>query len=121
MILNYVHGVLLAETEALHLVSTCTTIAALKLLSACMLDGTGYITMSYEEGELLEKYWDRISECEQDRVIEQLQDYVNQMRGVTGDFIGGLDEHPCRDGIFEAGYGDYTVQLKAIRIREKVH
>ncbi|RJE22420.1 Phosphotransferase enzyme family [Aspergillus sclerotialis] len=30
------------------------------------------------------------------------------MRDITGNFIGGLDESPCRDGIFEAGFGDYT-------------
>ncbi|RJE22419.1 Phosphotransferase enzyme family [Aspergillus sclerotialis] len=48
MIVKYGHGVRLAEAEALHLVSTFTTIAAPKLLSAYILDGTGYIIMSYE-------------------------------------------------------------------------
>lgn len=33
---------------------------------------------------------------------------MNQTRGITGDFIGGLDKSPFRDGLFEAGYGDYT-------------
>lgn len=108
MIVKYGHGVRLAEAEALHLVSTCMTIAAPKLLSAYILDGTGYIIVSYEQGEPLEHYWDRVSEGEQNRILEQLRDYGNQMRDITGNFIGGLDESPCRDGIFEAGYGDYT-------------
>lgn len=108
MIVKYGHGVRLAEAEALHLVSTCMTIAAPKLLSAYILDGTGYIIMSYEQGEPLEHYWDRVSEGEQNRILEQLRDYVNQMRDITGNIIGGLDESPCRDGIFEAGFGDYT-------------
>lgn len=75
--------------------------------SAYVLDGTGYIVMSYKQGEPLGHYWDHVSEAEQNRILEQLRDYVSQMRSVTGEFIGGLDESPCRDGIFEAGYGDY--------------
>ncbi|KAJ5455239.1 kinase-like domain-containing protein [Penicillium sp. IBT 31633x] len=64
--------------------------------------------MSYEAGEPLEHYWNRVSEAEQDRILEQLRDYVTQMREIPGDFIGGVDSSPCRDGIFETGYGDYT-------------
>ena len=107
-IVKYGHGVRLAEAEALHLVSTQTTIAAPKLLSAYILDGTGYILMSYERGEALEHYWDRSPDAEQNRIVEKLQSYVDQMRSITGDFIGGLGKSPCRDGIFEAGLGDYT-------------
>lgn len=33
---------------------------------------------------------------------------MNQMREIPGNFIGGLDGSPCRDGIFEADNGDYT-------------
>ncbi|KAF4761913.1 hypothetical protein N7455_003187 [Penicillium solitum] len=103
------HGVRLAESEALHLASTSTTITTPMLLSAYILDGVGYIVMSYERGESLAQYWDRVSKPEQNRILEQLQeDYVNQMREIPGDFIGGLDGSPCRDGIFEAGNGDYT-------------
>ncbi|KAJ5945055.1 kinase-like domain-containing protein [Penicillium verrucosum] len=102
------HGVRLAEAEAMHLASTRTTIATPRLLSAYILDDVGYIVMSYERGESLERYWDRVSEPEQNRVLEQLRDYVNQMREIPGDFIGALDRSSCRDGIFEAGYGDYT-------------
>ncbi|KAJ5285189.1 hypothetical protein N7524_000495 [Penicillium chrysogenum] len=107
-VVKFGHGVRLAEAEALHLASTRTTIATPKLLSAYILDGVGYIVMSYEVGEPLEQYWDRVSQAEQNRLLEQLRDYVNQMREIPGDFIGGLDGSPCRDGIFEAGYGDYT-------------
>ncbi|KAJ5466077.1 hypothetical protein N7530_009864 [Penicillium desertorum] len=107
-VVKFGHGVRLAEAEALHLASTRTTIATPKLLSAYTLDGIGYIVMSYEAGEPLEQYWDRVSQAEQNRILEQLRDNVNQMREIPGDFIGGLDGSPCRDGIFEAGYGDYT-------------
>lgn len=108
MIVKFGHGVRLAEAVALHLASTRTTIAVPKLLSAYILDGVGYIIMSYEAGESLEQYWDRTSQADHDRVLESLRDYVKQMREIPGDFIGALDGSPCRDGIFEAGYGNYT-------------
>ncbi|RAO68218.1 uncharacterized protein BHQ10_004230 [Talaromyces amestolkiae] len=108
MVVKFGHGVRLAEAEALHLASTRTTIAVPKLLSAYILDGVGYIIMSYEAGESLEKYWDRTSLADHSRVLDILRDYVRQIREIPGDFIGALDRSPCRDGIFEAGYGDYT-------------
>lgn len=98
----------LGEAEALHLASTRTTIATPTLLSAYILDDVGYIVMSFEAGEPLEQYWERVSEAEQNRILDTLRDYVNQMRGISGEFIGGLDRSPCRDGIFDAGYGDYS-------------
>ncbi|KAJ5385469.1 kinase-like domain-containing protein [Penicillium concentricum] len=107
-VVKFGHGVALSEAEALHLASTRTTIATPRLLSAYILDDVGYIVMSYVAGEPLEQYWDRASQVEKDCILEQLRDYVNQMREIPGDFIGGLDRSPCRDGIFEAGYGDYT-------------
>lgn len=108
MIVKFGHDVRLAEAEALDLISEQTSIAAPKLLSAYIRDGITYIIMSYEEGELLPSYWDRVSNTEHERILEQLHDYVQQLRNIKGDFIGGLDRSPCRDGIFDAGYGDYT-------------
>ncbi|KAG2418927.1 hypothetical protein HFD88_002030 [Aspergillus terreus] len=108
MVVKYGYGVRLAEAEAMFLVSKRTTIATPKLLSAYVLDGTGYIVMSYEEGEPLAHYWDRVSEAEQEKILLQLRNYVEQMRGVKGDFIGGIDYSSCCDGIFEGGFGDYT-------------
>lgn len=107
-LVKFGHGVRLSEAEALYLASTRTTIATPRLLSAYVLDGVGYIVMSYEAGEPFEKYWDRASQAEQTRILDQLRDYVNQMRDIPGDFIGGVDGSPCQDGIFEGGYGDYT-------------
>ncbi|KAE8327868.1 kinase-like domain-containing protein [Aspergillus sergii] len=108
MLVKFGHGVRLAEAEALHLVSKRTTIAVPKLLSAYILDGTGYIIMSYVHGTPFEQCWDNASETEQQRSLAQLTDYVHQMRLIEGNFIGGLDHSPCRDGVFEGGYGDHT-------------
>ncbi|PYI10649.1 phosphotransferase enzyme family protein-like protein [Aspergillus sclerotiicarbonarius CBS 121057] len=106
-IVKYGHGVRLAEAEAMHLVSTRTNMPIPKLLSAYILDGTCYIVMSYEEGEPFDKYWDRTSEPERQNALGQLQDYVAQLRTMKGDFIGAIDSSPCRDGIFEGGWGAY--------------
>ncbi|KAL2867754.1 uncharacterized protein BJX67DRAFT_371757 [Aspergillus lucknowensis] len=83
IVVKFGHGARLTEAEALHLVSIRTSIAVPKLISAYGLDGVRYIAMSYEMGDPFEHYWDR-------------------------DSIGRIDREPCRDGIFEAGYGDYT-------------
>ncbi|PYI25867.1 kinase-like protein [Aspergillus indologenus CBS 114.80] len=107
MLVKYGHGVRLAEAEAMHLVSSRTSIPIPRLLSAYILDGVGHIVMSYEEGEPLDTYWDGASEPQKQDVLHQLQDYVTQMRSIIGQFIGGIDFSPCRDGIFEGGYGDY--------------
>ncbi|KAJ1713919.1 hypothetical protein COH20_010355 [Aspergillus flavus] len=108
MLVKFSHGVRLAEVGALHLASKRTTIAAPKLLSAYILDGTRYIIMSYEYGTPFEQYWDNASETEHQRILAQLTDYVQQMRAIEGNFIGGLDYSPCRDGVFEGGYGGHT-------------
>jgi aminoglycoside phosphotransferase len=107
MVVKFGLGVRLAEAEALHLIAKKTTIAAPRLLSAYILDGTTYIVMSYEDGESLSSYWDRASEEAQQNVVTQLKGYVKQLREIEGDFIGGLDYSACRDGIFDAGFGDY--------------
>ncbi|KAL4936823.1 hypothetical protein BDV06DRAFT_204158 [Aspergillus oleicola] len=107
MICKFGDDVHLAEAEAMHLVSTRTTIPCPKLLSAYILDGIGYIIMSFEEGEPFRLYWNRASESQRDNAIQQLRDFVNQMRQIKGDYIGGLDSSPCRDGIFECGFGNF--------------
>ncbi|KAL3470696.1 kinase-like domain-containing protein [Aspergillus californicus] len=107
-IVKFGPDVRLAEAEALHLVSSRTSIAVPKLISAYILDGVGYIIMTYEEGEPFQDYWDRVSEADRTLLLHQLQGYVTEMQSIEGNFIGGLDESPCLDGIFEAGYGDYT-------------
>ncbi|OGM48216.1 hypothetical protein ABOM_002149 [Aspergillus bombycis] len=108
MLVKFGHGVRLAEAEALHLVSRRTTIAVPKLLSAYILDGTGYIIMSYEPGTPFDQYWDNASQTEHRRILAQLTDYVQQMRAIEGNFIGGLDRSACRDGVFEGAHVDYS-------------
>ncbi|GKZ37946.1 hypothetical protein AbraIFM66950_009809 [Aspergillus brasiliensis] len=107
MIVKYGHGVRLAEAEAMHLVSTRTSIPVPKLLSAYILHGVCYILMEYVDAEPFNKYWDRVSEPERENVLRQLRNYVSQMRSIKGDFIGGVDSSRCRDGIFDAVWDNY--------------
>lgn len=118
-VVKYGQSVMLAEAEALHLVQLATTIQAPKVEAAYMLDGIGYIIMTYEEGEPFNHFWDNASQDDRDNVIGQLKNYVSQLRTIPGDFIGGLDRARCRDGIFAAHwgierheYGPYTSEVE---------
>lgn len=89
----------------MKLVSEKTSIPCPKVEAAYILDGNGYIIMSYEAGKPFDKYWDEDAsgedkEGERERLIAQLKDYVLQMRGVKGSFIGSVDYTACRDGVF---------------------
>ncbi|PWY77277.1 phosphotransferase enzyme family protein-like protein [Aspergillus sclerotioniger CBS 115572] len=106
-IVKYGPGVRLAEAEAMHLVSTHTSIPIPKLFSAYSLYGTCYIIMSDEKGEPFSKYWDRNSERKRQNILGQLQDYVAQMRSMKGDFIGGINLSPCKGSIFIASSFEY--------------
>ncbi|KAL4786395.1 hypothetical protein BJX76DRAFT_355122 [Aspergillus varians] len=43
--------------------------------------------MAYEEGEPFRDYWDRVSEADRTRLLQQLQGYVTEMRSIKGTFI----------------------------------
>lgn len=107
MVVKFGPEVRMAEAEALHLVSESTTIAAPQLKSAYTLDGVTYIVMSSEPGETLSGYWDSASESTRNDVLYQLSDYVQQLRAIKGEFIGGIDHSPCQDGVFLGTWGDY--------------
>ncbi|KAE8342997.1 hypothetical protein BDV24DRAFT_161815 [Aspergillus arachidicola] len=49
----------------------------------------------------------RLAEAEALHLVSK-RTTIAQMRGIEGNFIGGLDHSPCRDGVFEGGYGDHT-------------
>ncbi|KAK2758823.1 hypothetical protein FQN54_003515 [Arachnomyces sp. PD_36] len=99
-IVKYGTQIQLAEAEAMHLVSTQTSIPTPKIEAAYVLDGRGFIVMSYEEGRGFAEYWEDASEDEREGLIAQLKDYVSQMRKIKGPFIGGVDGSACRDAVF---------------------
>jgi len=94
-VVKFCRTVRLAEAEAMHLISERTTIKSPRLKSAYILDDIGYIIMSFEAGRMLSDYGNDASEIQRCHVVEQMKDYVSQMRGIPGDFIGGVDYSPC--------------------------
>lgn len=109
-LVKYGHGVRLAEAEAMHLVSTSTTVAVPNLISAYVLDDICYIIMSFEEGKLLSSFWTQANEESREKVIANLRDAVNQLREIKGTYIGGLGKTTCRDPIFDAWWGDKPIE-----------
>ncbi|KAI9656883.1 MAG: hypothetical protein M1821_003522 [Bathelium mastoideum] len=100
-VVKFGRNVRLAEAEALHLVAQKTSIAVPKLIGAYVLDGVTYIIMSYEEGRPFGEVWEAGSPDVRENLIQQLKDYVQQMRQIKGDFVGGVDYSACRAGLFE--------------------
>lgn len=100
-VLKFGRDVRLAEAEAMHLVAQETSIACPKLIGAYILNGITYIIMSYEDGRPLDYCWENGTPERKEELIQQLKNYVQQMRQIKGKFIGGVDYSPCRDGIFD--------------------
>lgn len=107
-VVKYGSGVKLAEAEVMKLVSEKTTIPIPKVEAAYVLEGKGYIIMSYEPGERFDDYWDAASEDVREGLIAQLKGYVSQLREVKGSFIGRVDYTPCQDAVFMWDYVEGT-------------
>lgn len=103
-LVKYGKGVRLAEAEALHLISTTTTIPVPRLIGAYILDDVCYIIMTHEAGVHLEYMWKEATEEEREKVLAQLRDAVKQLRAIKGTYIGGLHREICRDPLFDAGW-----------------
>lgn len=113
-IVKFGGSVRLAEAEAMHMIAEQTSIPVPRVIGAYLLEGICYIIMSFEKGQPLDVYWNSATEAQQEHVIEQLRDYVSQMRKIKGTFIGGIDYAPCEDGLFmwdfegmDRAYGPY--------------
>lgn len=95
----------LAEAETMRFISANTTIPVPKVHNAYVDDVTGHavIIMDFVEGEGLDGAWEHMAPEERDTVIQQLRDYVAQLRRFKGDFIGSVDGSSCNDQYFYEG------------------
>ncbi|KAI1877604.1 hypothetical protein JX265_003612 [Neoarthrinium moseri] len=100
-LVKYGVGVTLVEAEAMDFVSRQTSIKCPQVVGAYELGGTAHILMSFERGKPLEEFWHGASENEKEAVIGQLQHYLNEMRGIKGDYVGGFNRNSCVAGEFE--------------------
>ncbi|KUI63527.1 hypothetical protein VM1G_10251 [Cytospora mali] len=76
--------------------------------------GYGIIFMQYIEGTTLEEFWPTSSDEDKARILGQLREYMNQLRGIEGTFIGSVDGSVCNDQLFanrEHSYGPYKDEV----------
>jgi len=93
----------------MRLVRKHTDIPVPEVLAAYQDESTGHvcIVMEFIEGDTLENVWDSFSPSQKGEIIEQLQSYFSQLRGIKGDFIGSVDRTACEDPLFENELGAY--------------
>ncbi|KAI0861310.1 kinase-like protein [Xylaria cubensis] len=103
-VVKYGPNVSLVEAEAMDFISSHTSVKCPKVIGAYVLDGTAYIIMSYEPGKLLAEFWEDASDEDKEKVIEQLQRYLKEMRDIKGDYVGGFNRNPCVAGEFQWDY-----------------
>ena len=65
------HGpdIKLKEAEAMIYASKKTSVKCPKVIGAYILDGWGYIIMTYETGQLLSNFWPQASDTDRKEVI----------------------------------------------------
>jgi aminoglycoside phosphotransferase (APT) family kinase protein len=93
----------------MRLVRKHTDIPVPEVLAAYQDESTGHvcIVMEFIEGDTLENVWDSFSPSQKGEIIEQLQSYFSQLRGIKGDFIGSVDRTACEDPLFDNELGAY--------------
>ncbi|KAF2763201.1 UROD/MetE-like protein [Pseudovirgaria hyperparasitica] len=93
----------MAEAAALRLVREQTSIPVPEVFDAYMRDDDaecGAIIMEYVQGDVLRDIWPQMTQTEKDSIVDQLRDYMIQLREISSDFIGSVDKTPCRDQFF---------------------
>lgn len=63
--------------------------------------------MDFIEGDCLANIWDDLNNDDKQHVIEQLRDYLFQLREMKGSFIGSVDGTACEDQLFTDDPGAY--------------
>jgi hypothetical protein len=94
----------LVEAEAMRFISTHTSIKVPKVIGAYILEGNGYIIMSFERGRGLPDFWESATTKEKEIVIRQLKCYMSEMRAIKGDYVGGFNRNACVAGEFQWDY-----------------
>ncbi|KAI0188414.1 kinase-like protein [Astrocystis sublimbata] len=97
------HSTRLSEAEVMKFVRNNTSIPVPEVYNAYKdaESGRTRIVMEFVEGVPLTEAWDTYSDPEKDSVIAQLRSYMDELRQLKGNFIGGLDGSRCEDLFFE--------------------
>ncbi|KAF2193626.1 kinase-like protein [Zopfia rhizophila CBS 207.26] len=89
-----------AEAESMTFIRNHTTIPVPRVLNTYEEEGYRYILMEFVEGELLEKIWGKLSSSERSVILNELKDYICQMRQIkcpNGTPIGSITGGPAID------------------------
>lgn len=97
---KYGPDIKLNEAEAMIYVSRKTSIQCPKVIGAYILDGWGYIIMTYEKGQRLTEFWPQACDADRKKVIDQLHRYIKDMRRMEQNYIGGFGRTHCCAGEF---------------------
>ncbi|TFK33826.1 kinase-like domain-containing protein [Crucibulum laeve] len=103
------HRIDLAEAETLAYVAEHTSIPVPKVRRACCSDEITYIVMDLVDGVELSSVWYKMSGIAKRRVIDQLKDYLAQLRSLkppTNGAIASVNSGPLRD-IPRVGVGQF--------------
>ncbi|KAF7877143.1 hypothetical protein EAF04_000828 [Stromatinia cepivora] len=87
----------LSEADAMRYIATHTSIPVPRVLDAVTDGKLTSITMEYIEGERLDKIWNSLPEEQKKSIAAQINDFLFQLRGLTGKYIGGMNRTPAID------------------------
>lgn len=102
-------SVRLAEAAAMTLVRKHTSIPVPEIYNAYIDPATGHarIVMEFVEGERLAEAWDNFDADQKQQVLEQLRNFMSQLRNMKENFIGSVDGTACEDQLFSEDIGAY--------------
>jgi aminoglycoside phosphotransferase (APT) family kinase protein len=97
----------LSEAATMRFIRENTQIPVPKVYNAYKDETSGHtrIIMEFIEGEELEGVWDDLDDAEKKSVINQLQKYMEELRGFKSDTIGTVDGSWCDDHFFDYDRG----------------
>jgi hypothetical protein len=105
----------LAEAQALRYVRSRTSIPVPEVFNAYVdasLD-RGIIIMEYVEDDILRNVWEDMDDEQCQKTVQQLKDFITELRAIKGVFIGSIDGTAWEDPVFCAelgGFGPYKTE-----------
>jgi aminoglycoside phosphotransferase len=98
LVVKYGERVRLSEAEAMRYIAENTNTPVPAVQKAFVQEGKTYIYMTRIPGRCLEECLDNFSDPQVERIVEQVADYVNEMRNLNGNgYIGSMNHGPCTD------------------------
>ncbi|KJR89219.1 uncharacterized protein SPSK_06474 [Sporothrix schenckii 1099-18] len=97
------------EAETMKFVRDRTSIPVPQVYNAYTDDTTGHvrIVMEFVEGRNLDRAWETYTDSEKQSVVSQLRKYMDELRQITGSYIGSVDGSWCNDHYFDNERGAY--------------